>query len=183
MGLLKFLSSKRDVVDSGTSPSVDTISDEEFRRMYIDRDSRVLTRLRHAMIGYGNPERETTTFHSCTCGDEKPCIHMYRLALDSGRIKKAVGNPEIENLVRGMRNALYEVFTTCVHGGYYECGVHRWSHSKITFKELTDLGIISGDLRSCAWTPFFLDNIVAFIYYVYTDPRNRSVNRVTGFKG
>lgn len=168
--------------------------------LYLTNDSQTLARLRHAILGDWNfsfeirqtPEPAGTfrtvrmsetvyhaTLRKCDCGDSdeagkpiRPCQHMYRLALETGRFEEMVASPEIEALVRGMRDPLFNTFRNIVFGGFYE-SARKWTGSKKTHDELTSMGLICDVGDQWRFTDYFLQNAAALNYYVCIDSRGR----------
>ena len=162
-----------------------------------------LSRLRHAIWGdwmysyeiktgfrprgiFKNTKMSRKLCHAdlvtCDCNDSReedgsriiPCQHIYRVALESGRLGELLVNPEIETMVKGMRDPLYNAFlSSIIERGYYGDS-RKWSGSRKTFDELESLGILQGSPEEYSLTDFFRKNAAAFVYYSMTDLRRYS---------
>jgi hypothetical protein len=120
------------------------------------------------------------TLKDCTCDDRaedgtliRPCVHMYRLALETGDFEAMVRNPQIEKAVREMRNPLFNNFFQGVIARGYYSEPHQWNLSRVTFEELKTLGLIQGEQKEYRLTAFFMDNAAAWVYYTMTDQRSK----------
>lgn len=181
--------------------SVGGMPPSDLKSIYLSNDPQTLARLRHAIWGDWYHEFEVksfpnvhgifrfnshndktckTTLRDCTCEDLtedgkiiRPCVHMYRLAIETGQFDEWVRNPQVEKSVREMRTPLFNNFYNYVISrGYYE-EPHEWYASKKTFDELKSLGLIRGDQKKYYLTPLFMDNAAAWVYYTMTDPRRK----------
>ena len=167
---------------------------DEQKKLYLTVNPYALRNLRFAIIGYAcndlkigyfpklhatfyiseaNNARQKVDLDRCTCGEENvPCIHMYRIALETGELFKLIKNQQVKDIIDGMPDKVYRVFEETIHGGYYEKPDILWNHDKKSFKELVLLGLLQGDPKNYQYTRLFLDNVHAFIYYTYTNPRD-----------
>lgn len=128
----------------------------------------------------GKKSSYTATLKECTCNDRtdsgtliRPCAHMYRLAIETGKLQAEIGDTDVPKIIHEMRTPLFNSFYNgVISRGYYRMP-HKWSLSSVTFEEIKALGLIRGDKEEYWVTDYFFRNATAFVYFTMIDPRRK----------
>ena len=155
---------------------------------FLSKHYLALANLRHAFMGYGcrikkikkgfSPSAEMVqgdktikvNLSKCSCHDTvRPCVHMYRLAIETGKMATVV-NSHIKDSVDMLGDVAYVGLNDLIRSSMYNEGGRKWTGDG--FLELKQANILQGNKDDFSCTQFFLDNIVSFIYYTYMDKRS-----------
>lgn len=127
----------------------------------------------HAKITTSGGTTYRVTLENCECSmfqkNQKPCVHMMKLALETG-IYDEIKDVAMEK-IRSLSDRAFLCFSDFLYYGYYEEKHKAEKYPQKIFREISEQNLIEFNNPEFEYSNFTKENIIAVIYATFSDPR------------